>query len=53
VLDRRVIAHVQPRSPHSDPVPRLLERGEGERLAASLHTIAASLLGTPLGTPTP
>lgn len=43
-LDAELVAHVLLATLHSDPILRLLERGEGQRLADSLRVVTTSLL---------
>ncbi|MER7769533.1 TetR/AcrR family transcriptional regulator [Kitasatospora sp. NPDC096140] len=44
-LDAELTAHILLGALHSDPILRLLEQGEGERLADALRELAVSLLG--------
>ncbi|MFC4532540.1 TetR/AcrR family transcriptional regulator [Sphaerisporangium dianthi] len=46
-LDAELLAHVLLATLHSDPILRLLEQGEAQRLAASLRTLATALLVPP------
>ncbi|WP_326820925.1 TetR/AcrR family transcriptional regulator [Streptosporangium sp. NBC_01756] len=46
-LDGELLAHILLGSLQSEPVLRLLERGEAPRLAASLHVMAAGMLAAP------
>lgn len=46
-LDGELLAHILLGSLQSEPVLRLLERGEAPRLAASLHVMAAGMLVAP------
>jgi hypothetical protein len=48
-LDAELLAHTLLATLHSDPILRLLEQGEGRRLADSLRTLAAALLNAPAG----
>ncbi|MEV6861536.1 helix-turn-helix domain-containing protein [Streptosporangium subroseum] len=50
-LDGELLAHILLGSLHSEPVLRLLERGEATRLAASLRVMAAGMLAAPASTP--
>jgi hypothetical protein len=43
-LDAELVAHILLAALHSDPILRLLERGEGKRLADSVRVMATSLL---------
>lgn len=43
-LDAEMLAHILLGALHSDPILRLLERGDAQRLAASLRTMATTLL---------
>jgi len=43
-LDAELVAHILLAALHSDPILRLLERGEGKRLADSVRVVATSLL---------
>ncbi|MGF7239414.1 MAG: TetR/AcrR family transcriptional regulator [Frankia sp.] len=42
-LDAEILAHILLGALHSDPILRLFERGDSQRLAASLHALAAAL----------
>ncbi|CAO5227185.1 hypothetical protein [Frankia sp. AgKG'84/4] len=46
-LDADLVAHVLLSSLHSDPILRLLEAGEGPRLAATLRALAGALIAAP------
>ncbi|MEV0969200.1 TetR/AcrR family transcriptional regulator [Microtetraspora glauca] len=46
-LDAELLAHILLGSLQSEPVLRLLERGESARLAASLRVMAAAMLAAP------
>jgi AcrR family transcriptional regulator len=46
-LDGELLAHILLGSLQSEPVLRLLERGEASRLAASLHVMATGMLASP------
>jgi AcrR family transcriptional regulator len=52
-LDAELLAHTLLATLHSDPILRLLEQGEGRRLADSLRTLAAALLNAPAGSAEP
>jgi AcrR family transcriptional regulator len=43
-LDAELQAHILLAALQSDPIQRLLEQGEAQRLAASLHTLTTALL---------
>ncbi|MEU9833191.1 hypothetical protein AB0D67_16825 [Streptosporangium sp. NPDC048047] len=45
-LDGELLAHILLGSLQSEPVLRLLERGESTRLAASLRVMASGMLAT-------
>jgi AcrR family transcriptional regulator len=49
-LDGELLAHILLGSLQSEPVLRLLERGEASRLAASLRVMAAGMLASPAPT---
>jgi AcrR family transcriptional regulator len=46
-LDAELLAHVLLGALHSEPILRLLQQGEQERLAAALRTVATALLDAP------
>ncbi|MFD5465051.1 TetR/AcrR family transcriptional regulator [Kitasatospora sp. NPDC127059] len=48
-LDAELLAHVLLGTMHSDPILRLLEQGEGERLADALRVLVTPLLDAPTG----
>jgi AcrR family transcriptional regulator len=52
-MDAELLAHILLAALQSDPILRLLERGEGRRLADSLQTLVAALLNAPAGTVEP
>jgi AcrR family transcriptional regulator len=47
-LDAELLAHIMLGTLHSDPILRLLEQGDGDRIAKSLRTVAIALLDMPI-----
>jgi AcrR family transcriptional regulator len=48
-LDAELLAHILLATLHSDPILRLLEQGDGQRLADSLRTLVTALLNASAG----